>query len=685
MNKRGHSGTITVRRGHSRLLFLEVLSMPEDGLPENEDSTGGAGAPVTDGAEKARRPGWRIGEKLTTSGPFRALVVGIFALSLIALIVILTLHFSSGYFSGQSFFWALLAGGLLLVSVAGLYVVLRQKMKVLSVSGMLERREQANKRLALLLEAGRELGSSLDSDDILEKALEYTVGGTGADLGAVYLADRQAGTLGLAKTAGVDEQKIMFKQLPIGKGLIGEAAAARRMLVIDDTSSIDNRDNVFFGAETTRSQVIVPLVSRDKFNGMLLVARKHPHRYSEEEKALLRGLAELVSLAITNAQLYRVARRSLDVAAQQRGIADSVLDQMVAGVMTADRNGRVAVFNEEAQRLTGYAYAERTQMMLRPEVSIDINPLGPLEQGMLDVLSDPMQLREGDALIMKKDGSILPVSYRVYPLSDGADVIGSAAVFMESRSGSKDLAREDMDYQVLLRSLGARIERLYTHPLSRVLDKVKGMDVDSWSRSRNDVTKILEAGSAALMGLLEDVEQYLNCITTREWDTKEEYDIQSVINEVVDNLVRSGLYEGVVVLVNMPVLPAVFGYGRLIKTALEEVIENAMTAAAEGGKKVEVTGREDDGFVRVEMRDNGPGVPQAVREALFRPFFTATEGTSGLGLSIVERVMERIGGSISIGDPDEGALFYLEFPRVKGRLAPDEAGLDSAGAGGERG
>ena len=474
--------------------------MPEDRLPENEDAKGGASAPGTDDAKTPRRPGWRIADKLTTSGPFRAVVVAVFALSLIALIVILTLHFSSGYFSGQSFFWAILAGALLLVSAAGVYVVLKQKMNVLSVSGMLERREQANKRLALLLEAGRELGSSLDADDILTKTLEYTVGGTGADLGAVYLADRQAGTLDLAKVDGVDAQKMMFKQLPIGKGLIGEAAAARRMLVIDDTASIDDRDNVFFGAAAARSQVIVPLVSREKFNGMLLVARKHPHRYSEEEKALLRGLAELASLAITNAQLYRLARRSLDVAAQQRGFADSVLDQMVAGVMTADRNGRVAVFNEEAQRLTGYAYAERTQMMLRPELSIDVNPLGPLEQGMLDVLTDPTQIREGDSLVMKKDGSILSVSYRVYPLQDGVDVIGSAAVFMES-TGSKEFAHEDMDYQVLLRSLGARIERLYTHPLSRVLDKVKGMDVDSWSRSRNDVTKILEAGSAALMGL----------------------------------------------------------------------------------------------------------------------------------------------------------------------------------------
>jgi signal transduction histidine kinase len=658
--------------------------MPEDRLPENEDAKAGAGAPGTDDVNRPRRPGWRIADKLTTSGPFRALVIAVFAISLIALIVILTMHFTSGYFSGQSFFWAILAGALLLLSAAGVYVVLKQKMNVLSVSGMLERREQANRRLALLLEAGRELGSSLDSDDILTKTLEYTVGGTGADLGAVFLADRQAGTLDLAKSDGVDEQKMMFKQLPIGKGLIGEAAAARRMLVIDDTASIDDRDNVFYGAATARSQVIVPLVSREKFNGMLLVARKHPHRYSEEEKALLRGLAELASLAITNAQLYRIARRSLDVAAQQRGFADSVLDQMVAGVMTADRNGRVAVFNEEAQRLTGYAYAERTQMMLRPELSIDINPLGPLEQGMLDVLTDPTQLREGDALIMKKDGSILPVSFRVYPLQDGVEVIGSAAVFMESRSGSKEFAREDMDYQVLLRSLGARIERLYTHPLSRVLDKVKGMDVDSWSRSRNDVTKILDAGSAALMGLLEDVEQYLNCITTREWDTKEEHGLQSMINEVVDNLVRSGLYEGVVVLVNLPRLPGVFGYGRLIKTALEEVIENAMVASRESGKKVEVTGREVNGMVRIEVRDSGPGIPQVEKDAMFRPFFTAREGTSGLGLSIVERVMERVGGSIGVTEAAEGALFFLEFPKVKGRLAPEEAGAGGVGAEGER-
>lgn len=687
MNSGGHSGTISFAARFLARLSLGTSSMPEETLPANEEGKGGAGAPTVGAAVKPG-PGIikRIDEKVTAFGPLKGIVIAVFLASLVAVIAIVTLHFASGYFGGQAFFRALLISALVLVSTAGIYVVIKQERKVLSVRGALEKREAANERLALLLEAGRELGSTLDRKDILEKMLDYAVDGTGNDMGAVYLADRHSSTLDLAMTKGVEEQKVIFKQFPMGKGLIGEAAAGRRMLAIDDTSGIDERNNVFYGAATACSQVVVPLVAREKFVGVLVVARKNRHRYSEGEKALLWGLAELSSLSVANAQLYRIARRSLDVAAQQKGFAASILDQMVAGVITADKNGRIAVFNKEAQRLTGYAFAEKTQALLRPELSIDLNPLGPLEQGMLDVLSDPTRLREGEALIMKKDGSTLPVSYRVYPLSDGTDVLGSAAVFMESRSGSREIAREDRDYQPLLRSLGARVERLYTHPLSRVLDRVKGMDVDSWSRSRDDITRILEAGSAALTGLLEGVEQYLNCITTREWDSKEEHALPSIITDVVDGLVRSGQYKDVVVLVNISSLPPAFGYGRLIRTACEELMENAMVASAKGGKKVEVTGREENDMVRIEVRDTGPGLTQAEKDSMFRPFFTTMEGNSGLGLSIVERVMERLGGAVGTLESRSGAVFYLDFPKVKKpQRAGNSTGIDGAGTGGERG
>jgi signal transduction histidine kinase len=614
--------------------------------------------------------------------PLTIVLLVIFALSAMGLVTVLNLKVVRDYFQGEGVFWVLRVGLMLMLAAIIVAVIVREVANLQYVEGVLENMIDANKRLKLLMEAGRDIGSTLDLGEILLRVLAYASDVTGADIGAVYLWDKAEDVLRLAVVEGVDESKVMFKELPMRRGLVGEAASRREMVVLDSTESIDERDNVFFGAAEPHSHALVPLVARGKFLGMLVAANSREHSYSEEEKRLLDGLAELASLSITNAELYRIARKSLDALSRERGVTDSVLDEMVAGVITADAKGRIGIFNREAQRVTGYTFAEKTQALLRPETSLDQNPLGPLEHGMLEVLENPTLVREGDALIMKTDRSLLSVSYRIYPLMNGPEVIGAACVFMEARGSGDEPARKggSVDFHVLLRSLGGRIEKVYTFPLSRVIERLRGMTTDDWAKAREDVIATLEAGYSTLLGLLEDLEQYLNCTTTREWDTPAEYDLTDMTAEVVRDVLASPDAEGVLVSVKMSGLPPVYGFERMIRTALEQVIENACIAASIGEKRVVVTGSDEGGFVRLEVADTGPGLSAETREFMYMPFFTMWEGRSGLGLSMVKRVMQRLGGRVGVAEGKGGALFFLEFPKSPGRTAEDTGDESAADA-----
>ncbi len=68
----------------------------------------------------------------------------------------------------------------------------------------------------------------------------------------------------------------------------------------------------------------------------------------------------------------------------------------------------------------------------------------------------------------------------------------------------------------------------------------------------------------------------------------------------------------------------------------------------------------------VRVIDEGPGVPESERELIFRRFWRRDRrrlGGAGLGLSIVRRVVEAHGGSISVTNrPEGGAVFSLSFP-----------------------
>jgi two-component system sensor histidine kinase AtoS len=96
---------------------------------------------------------------------------------------------------------------------------------------------------------------------------------------------------------------------------------------------------------------------------------------------------------------------------------------------------------------------------------------------------------------------------------------------------------------------------------------------------------------------------------------------------------------------------------------------NAADALSRGGMLfVEIRERKGDLFMQV--KDNGPGLPEAVQENLFKPVVERSQGGgTGLGLSIVKRFVDDHDGTIQVESSSEtGTTFTIELPR----LEPDD-------------
>lgn len=112
-----------------------------------------------------------------------------------------------------------------------------------------------------------------------------------------------------------------------------------------------------------------------------------------------------------------------------------------------------------------------------------------------------------------------------------------------------------------------------------------------------------------------------------------------------------------------------------LKRALSELIENAISFQPDGGF-VEIKSRLLDheervqnrlaharDYVLLEFSDAGPGVPDAIKERIFEPFYTSRVKGMGLGLSIVKGIIEAHGGLIrETGTPGKGARFQIFLP-----------------------
>lgn len=102
--------------------------------------------------------------------------------------------------------------------------------------------------------------------------------------------------------------------------------------------------------------------------------------------------------------------------------------------------------------------------------------------------------------------------------------------------------------------------------------------------------------------------------------------------------------------------------------AFEALVDNAIAAAAKGGRRVRVVAAEAEaGRASVTVEDDGPGVPEALADRLFDPLFStrAAGDGIGLGLPIARAVAERHGGRLVFERPPQGgSRFVLTLPAV---------------------
>jgi signal transduction histidine kinase len=101
-----------------------------------------------------------------------------------------------------------------------------------------------------------------------------------------------------------------------------------------------------------------------------------------------------------------------------------------------------------------------------------------------------------------------------------------------------------------------------------------------------------------------------------------------------------------------------------VEQALINLIENARSASADAqAGAVHIEAEVQNNQLLLHVCDNGPGVPEAIRDRLFEPFASRSPGGTGLGLAIVARIMTAHGGSAALTErAGWRTCFTLRFP-----------------------
>jgi signal transduction histidine kinase len=204
---------------------------------------------------------------------------------------------------------------------------------------------------------------------------------------------------------------------------------------------------------------------------------------------------------------------------------------------------------------------------------------------------------------------------------------------------------------------GAAMERLGAKFRGEILSQVFERIVSSIGAER--LTREIEASTARISELVRAIKEY----TYMDQAPEQEVDVHNGIESTL-TMLKFRLKHGVDVRREFdPKLPRIFAHGSELNQVWTNLIDNAIDAMGGKGELLIRTSRELD-YVLIEVIDNGPGIPDAVKPHIFEPFYT-TKGVgdgTGMGLDTVYRIVRAHHGDISVDSSPGHTNFQVRLP-----------------------
>jgi signal transduction histidine kinase len=202
--------------------------------------------------------------------------------------------------------------------------------------------------------------------------------------------------------------------------------------------------------------------------------------------------------------------------------------------------------------------------------------------------------------------------------------------------------------------------QLHAQMLLRGLDKPEGVSRDKMVSKLEAIRR--QVGKLAV--LIDDMLDVSRIVRGRVDLEPAEVDLAGIVREVVDQRAGDIEHTGSTVEVSAPEILVGRWDPRRLRQIVGHLVDNAL-AFAPGPIEVELT--EGEGGVRLEVRDQGPGIADDERELVFRPFVrgAAAEGEGvGLGLWMARELIGAMDGTLELkSGPGQGAQFVIELPR----------------------
>ncbi|MFZ0241367.1 MAG: ATP-binding protein [Desulfobacterales bacterium] len=344
----------------------------------------------------------------------------------------------------------------------------------------------------------------------------------------------------------------------------------------------------------------------------------------------------------------------------------------VDGVIAADKNGKILIFNDMASEIFGYSVEEALDQLNIRDIYPDRLELDIMKKLRRAEYGGPGKLRSYRADVLNKKGERIPINLNAAIVCEGDREVATIGFFHDLREMRHMQAELEKTQLQLLQSekmaslgkLAAGVAHQLNNPLGGItlFTKLVLEDYELEDGARADLKRVL--GDAERCK--ETVKELLE-FTRQTRHLMQSHDINRALTRTLFLLENQSLFQNITIEKDLDAnLKPVHSDIQQLNHMFMNIILNAAQAMTGHGRLKLRTGYlPETERVRIEITDTGPGIAEHILPHIFEPFFTTKEegqGT-GLGLSLVYGIVENHNGRIkALSDPGKGTTFIIELP-----------------------
>lgn len=361
----------------------------------------------------------------------------------------------------------------------------------------------------------------------------------------------------------------------------------------------------------------------------------------EQARSLLPLMADECAIVLEVDYLFQLIHKHMS----------RIFETVNSAILVLDKMGNVTYVNKGFEKLTGHSELEvigrPVSLFPAPWVNLIFRKCTNSVESLLDFLYGA-------------DGEKKYINWQLSPLIEESALFGWLIIINDRTDyfhwqEAVGKAERFATASVLVSSLA--------HELRNPLSATKGLlQLMGRKRDPESISSYIDLSIRELDRLTQLLNEFLLLGKSAEKDDHPVC-LKNFLEGILPLLQCEGETYGVEVVLEIIAAPMVLVDSGQMTQVLMNLVRNAVEAADKQGKVI-ITLSACDNKALISIRDCGPGVPEELKDKLFRPFFTTKKGRgTGLGLSVSQSIVNQHGGEINFwNEAAGGAVFNITLP-----------------------